>query len=175
MNTKGRRAVNALIDIALREQVGAVPLSAIAHRQHVSISYLEQLFAQLRVEGLVRSTRGPGGGYCLGREPAAITVADIVEAVETGTPRRPDDGDTVLGSEVWQQLKARMRAHLADISLAKLTAGKRATDDGSDVVPRRSGVEPRPQRLPFAASTPNSVFDLAKMMGMASQRQHDKG
>ena len=82
MSTKGRFAVNALIDLALREPAGPVALAAICARQQVSLSYLEQLFSRLRKNGLVESTRGPGGGYTLGRSAAAISVADIVSAVD---------------------------------------------------------------------------------------------
>ena len=67
MSTKGRFAVNALIDLALREPAGPVALAAICARQQVSLSYLEQLFSRLRKNGLVESTRGSGGGYTLGR------------------------------------------------------------------------------------------------------------
>lgn len=69
MSTKGRFAVNALIDLALREPAGPVALAAICARQQVSLSYLEQLFSRLRKNGLVESTRGPGGGYTLAAAP----------------------------------------------------------------------------------------------------------
>ncbi|HSQ70796.1 MAG TPA: Rrf2 family transcriptional regulator, partial [Rubrivivax sp.] len=82
MSTKGRFAVNALIDLALREPAGPVALAAICARQQISLSYLEQLFSRLRKNGLVESTRGPGGGYTLGRSAAEISVADIVSAVD---------------------------------------------------------------------------------------------
>ena len=87
MSTKGRFAVNALIDLALREAAGPVALATISARQQVSLSYLEQMFSRLRRVGIVESTRGPGGGYTLGREAALISVADIVAAVTT--PPRP--------------------------------------------------------------------------------------
>ena len=73
MSTKGRFAVNAMIDLALRERAGPVALAAICARQQISLSYLEQLFSRLRRQGLVESTRGPGGGYSLGRGAAEIT------------------------------------------------------------------------------------------------------
>ena len=82
ISTKGRFAVNAMVDLALRESAGPVALSTICARQRVSLSYLEQLFAGLRQAGLVQSTRGPGGGSTLGRAAAAISVADIVAAVD---------------------------------------------------------------------------------------------
>ena len=88
MSTKGRFAVNALIDLALREPAGPVALAAICARQQISLSYLEQLFSRLRRNGLVESTRGPGGGYTLGRSAAEITVADIVSGRRRTAGRR---------------------------------------------------------------------------------------
>ena len=82
LTTKGRFAVTAMIDLALRENGGPVALAAISQRQQISLSYLEQLFGKLRRHQLVESTRGPGGGYSLGRRSDEITVADIIVAVD---------------------------------------------------------------------------------------------
>lgn len=68
LSTKSRFAVTAMIDVALREKSGPVPLSDIAARHQISLSYLEQMFSRLRQHGLVESTRGPGGGYTLGHQ-----------------------------------------------------------------------------------------------------------
>ena len=68
LTTKGRFAVTAMIDLALRLNLGPVTLSAISQRQHISLSYLEQLFGKLRRNQLVASTRGPGGGYTLAKK-----------------------------------------------------------------------------------------------------------
>jgi Rrf2 family iron-sulfur cluster assembly transcriptional regulator len=78
LTTKGRFAVTAMIDLALRQNNGPVTLAAISQRQQISLSYLEQLFGKLRRNELVESTRGPGGGYSLGRKAGDITVADII-------------------------------------------------------------------------------------------------
>ena len=86
LTTKGRFAVTAMIDLALRSNAGPVALAAISQRQQISLSYLEQLFGKLRRHELVESTRGPGGGYSLGRAAAEITVADIIVAVDRGLP-----------------------------------------------------------------------------------------
>jgi Rrf2 family transcriptional regulator, iron-sulfur cluster assembly transcription factor len=83
LNTKGRYAVMAMVDIAKHVlHDGTVPLSLVAERQGISIAYLEQLFVKLRRVGLVESARGRSGGYKLGRDPSAISVADILRAVE---------------------------------------------------------------------------------------------
>ncbi len=67
LTTKGRFAVTAMIDLALRQHAGPVTLAGIAERQKISLSYLEQLFGKLRRNQLVSSVRGPGGGYCLAK------------------------------------------------------------------------------------------------------------
>ena len=121
MGTKGRLAVNALLDLALRESAGPVALLSISQRQQVSLSYLEQLFSRLRRHGLVESTRGPGGGYTLGRMAAQISVADIVTAVDEADEGEPCTGliDSV-SARLWRDLDAVMLAHLATISLHSL-------------------------------------------------------
>lgn len=82
LTTKGRFAVTAMIDLAMRQAEGPVTLSGISKRQKISLSYLEQLFGKLRRVQIVDSTRGPGGGYTLSREGERITVADIIKAVD---------------------------------------------------------------------------------------------
>jgi Rrf2 family protein len=84
LNTRGRYAVTAMADLAKFGAGGAVPLSAIAERQHISLAYLEQLFAKLRRAGLVESERGRAGGYRLGRPADGISVGEIMRAVEEG-------------------------------------------------------------------------------------------
>src|SRR5205085_11098767 len=82
--TKGRYAVMAMADLGRRESgpERAVALAEIAARQEISLSYLEQLFARLRRKGLVKSARGPGGGYRLARAAEATSIAEIVHAVD---------------------------------------------------------------------------------------------
>jgi Rrf2 family iron-sulfur cluster assembly transcriptional regulator len=82
LGTRGRYAVMALLDLALREKGGPVPLSDISDRQFISLSYLEQIFNKLRRHGIVRSVRGAGGGYHLNREKKHITIADVILAVD---------------------------------------------------------------------------------------------
>ena len=81
LTSKGRYAVTAILDIALNSNSGPVSLADISERQSISLSYLEQLFAKLRRDGLVKSVRGPGGGYRLGLPPSEISVAMIISAV----------------------------------------------------------------------------------------------
>ena len=82
LTTKGRFAVTAMIDVDRYQQGGPVSLAGISERQDISVAYLEQLFSKLRRGNLVKSIRGPGGGYVLARDAADITIADIVFAVD---------------------------------------------------------------------------------------------
>src|SRR3974390_2700328 len=117
LTTKGRFAVTAMIDLALRQNNGPVTLAAISQRQQISLSYLEQLFGKLRRHELVESTRGPGGGYSLGRRSEDITVADIIVAVDepidaTGRPgkenRMGDDAGGCMTHDLWASLNSKM-------------------------------------------------------------------
>ena len=82
LTTKGRFAVTAMMDLALRGGAGPVTLAEISARQRISLSYLEQLFGKLRRHGLVSSVRGPGGGYRLAKPTQEVAVADIILAVD---------------------------------------------------------------------------------------------
>src|SRR5262245_39000152 len=82
LTTKGRFAVTAMIDLALRQHDGPVTLAGISERQKISLSYLEQLFGKLRRHELVASVRGPGGGYCLAKAMESVSVAAIIHAVD---------------------------------------------------------------------------------------------
>ena len=165
LSTKSRFAVNALIDLALRADGGPVALAAIASRQQISLSYLEQLFARLKREGIVESTRGPGGGYTLGRPAAEVSLADIVNAVETGDPADPADGRGGLTRELWQRLDTVMLQHMAGIALADLVAEQRDRGVSVEARPARRAIAPRPVPRPIGLGVPNSVFALASAGG----------
>ena len=127
LTTKGRYAVTAMLDLALNEARGPIRLAAISERQGISLSYLEQLFAHLRRQGLVRSVRGPGGGYRLKRPAETISVAEVIAAVneDTDATRCGGKGDcheggTCLTHHLWMDLSDQIRAFLDGISLADL-------------------------------------------------------
>lgn len=127
LTTKGRYAVTAMLDLALHESSGPVSLADVAGRQEISLSYLEQLFARLRRAGLVKSVRGPGGGYLLGRAHAAIDVAQIIDAVnETYDTvgcqgwESCERGRMCLTQTLWYQLSGRIHSYLSAITLADL-------------------------------------------------------
>jgi Rrf2 family transcriptional regulator, iron-sulfur cluster assembly transcription factor len=129
LTTKGRFAVTAMVDLALRQNRGPVTLAAISERQHISLSYLEQLFGKLRRAALVSSVRGPGGGYNLAQPPAAITVADIVTAVDEpmdatqcGGKENCHDEKRCMTHDLWAALNEKMHEYLSSVSLADLVA-----------------------------------------------------
>ncbi len=127
LTTKGRYAVTAMLDLALYGDRGPISLADISSRQDISLSYLEQLFAKLRRRELVRSIRGPGGGYRLSRPGEEIFVAEIIDAVDervdaTGCSGQSDcqDGHTCLTHHLWSDLSEQIHHFLSDISLASL-------------------------------------------------------
>lgn len=129
LTTKGRYAVTAMLDLAINESRGPIRLAAISERQGISLSYLEQLFAHLRRQELVRSVRGPGGGYRLKRDAAAISVAEVIAAVNEDTDAtrcggRGDcrEGEICLTHHLWMDLSERIREFLDDITLADLVS-----------------------------------------------------
>lgn len=82
LSTKGRYAVMAIVEVARQGNSGPLPLADVACRLELSLAYLEQLFMKLRRNGLVRSVRGPGGGYVLGRDARAISIGEVMAAVD---------------------------------------------------------------------------------------------
>lgn len=171
LSTKGRFAVTAMIDVGLRQQAGPVSLSDIASRHQISMSYLEQLFSKLRHEGLVESTRGPGGGYTLTRAAAAISVADIIAAVEDNTreaeaqeqARSSDDSCALMTAELWASLNAKLLAHMQSISLHSLVEEQRARGVKVEGPAHKRGIYKRPDAQPKVVA-PNSVFALGSLM-----------
>ena len=138
LTTKGRFAVTAMIDLALRGGDGPVTLAGISERQNISLSYLEQLFGKLRRHHLVDSVRGPGGGYCLSRPSVQITVADIVRAVDEpldatqcGGYENCKDEERCMTHELWTTLNFKMYEYLESVTLAELVARQLKKVDGN--------------------------------------------
>ncbi len=134
LTTKGRFAVTAMLDLAMRNGNGPVTLAGISDRQKISLSYLEQLFGKLRRRALVESVRGPGGGYCLAKETSAITIADIIRAVDEpidatkcGGLGNCLDDHRCMTHELWTGLNKHIYSYLEAVSLAELVLQQRAT------------------------------------------------
>ncbi|MFZ0105373.1 MAG: Fe-S cluster assembly transcriptional regulator IscR [Thiobacillus sp.] len=131
LTTKGRFAVTAMLDLALRGGKNPVTLAGISERQDISLSYLEQLFSRLRRHELVESVRGPGGGYFLAKSPDAVSVADIIRAVDEpidatqcGGKENCHDDHRCLTHDLWTGLNAHIYDYLDSITLASLAARK---------------------------------------------------
>lgn len=155
LSTRGRYAVMAMVELAAREHGCTAPdgtgrarrqvsLAEIAQAQHLSLAYLEQLFGPLRRAGLVISTRGPGGGYRLGRSAREISISDIVDAVdEPIQATRCEEGGPgclaglrCLTHDLWAELGDQIRLFLQSVTLADVICGQVA---GRATAPRCAG------------------------------------
>lgn len=138
LTTKGRFAVTAMLDLALNEVDRPVTLAGISERQDISLSYLEQLFSRLRRNGLVKSVRGPGGGYRIAKPQHAISISDIITAVDEQIDATQCGGqENCMGDkrcmthELWTSLNVKILEYLSGVSLADLVASQR---EGKEIV-----------------------------------------
>lgn len=150
LTTKGRFAVTAMLDLAMHEAKDAadikpVTLAGISERQSISLSYLEQLFSRLRRQGLVKSIRGPGGGYKLAKTHAEISVADIISAVDEqidatqcGGQENCRDEGRCMTHDLWASLNDKILDYLAGVSLADMVASQNSGQKVS-ITPRNCG------------------------------------
>jgi Rrf2 family iron-sulfur cluster assembly transcriptional regulator len=154
LTTKGRFAVTAMMDLALRGSEGPVALAGVSERQKISLSYLEQLFGKLRRYKLVDSVRGPGGGYCIARPLEMVSVADIIRAVDEpldatqcGGRENCHDEHRCMTHDLWATLNGKMYEYLSSVTLADLIARQRqkeAAAGGASVIEDlRAGPHPR--------------------------------
>lgn len=117
ISSKSRYAVSAMIDLALHENGSALTIADIAKKQNISLSYLEQIFADLRKGGLVKGTRGPGGGYRLAIPSTTITISQVIDALgEKGAAYDLQAGG-YQPFAVWSKLSDRVFNYLKDITL----------------------------------------------------------
>lgn len=139
LTTKGRYAVTAMLDLAINHNQGPITLADISQRQGISLSYLEQLFSRLRRQGLVDSTRGPGGGYRLSRNADEIAIADVISAVDETVDatrcrgqKNCHDSRACLTHQLWTDLSEQIRDFLDGITLAQVL-DKRAKEVSKEV------------------------------------------
>jgi Rrf2 family iron-sulfur cluster assembly transcriptional regulator len=164
LTTKGRFAVTAMMDLAMRGDEGPVALASISERQKISLSYLEQLFGKLRRHKLVDSVRGPGGGYCIARPLELVPVADIIRAVDEqldatqcGGRENCHDEHRCMTHDLWTTLNTKMFDYLASVTLADLVLREKQKRGASASViedKRRLGPQPRGrvgQKVPAVA------------------------
>ena len=130
LNTQGRYALIALVDLTRRGNKERVSLSDIASKQNISLPYLEQLFVKLRKAGIVKSFRGSSGGYVMSLEPEVLRITDILKAVDQDldlaaeNKRIEDRKDATkeenLASKMWEQLSANMYVFLHQMRLSDI-------------------------------------------------------
>ena len=128
LSTKGRYAVMAMVDIAAHTEGKPIALADVAERQEISLSYLEQLFGKLRRGGLVKSVRGPGGGYLLAFAASDTIISDIILSVDEPikttrcTPGSPSgcksNKSRCLTHDLWEELGNKIHLYLNSVSLA---------------------------------------------------------
>lgn len=155
LSTKGRYSVMAMVDLATQPADKPVGLAAIAERQEIPLAYLEQIFARLKRAGVVKSVRGPGGGYRLARAAEELSIADIMLAADEPMKMTRCESQSHTGCmaaktrclthDLWEGLSAQIRLYLGSIMLA-------------DVCARRVQ-----QKFPRAHATPELMM-FAKMM-----------
>ncbi|HEU4708000.1 MAG TPA: Fe-S cluster assembly transcriptional regulator IscR [Methylophilaceae bacterium] len=138
LTTKGRFAVTAMLDLALQDEDKPVTLAGISERQGISLSYLEQLFSRLRRNGLVKSVRGPGGGYRVAKNTHDISVSEIIAAVDElidatqcGGKENCHDDRRCMTHDLWSSLNNKILEYLSGVSLADLVASQR---DGKKIL-----------------------------------------
>src|ERR1700693_1271818 len=127
LTTKGRFAVTAMIDVAMHGTDAPVTLAGVSERQKISLSYLEQLFGELRRHGLVASVRGPGGGYRRPRPAGAGSVADVIlavdepiDATQCGGKENCLDDRRCMTHELWAGLNSHIFSFLRSVTLEQL-------------------------------------------------------
>jgi Rrf2 family iron-sulfur cluster assembly transcriptional regulator len=152
LTTKGRFAVTAMVDLGLRHGSGPVTLAEISERQKISLSYLEQLFGKLRRKQIVESVRGPGGGYLLGKEMRALSVSEIIlavdepiDATQCGGKENCHDDQKCITHDLWAALNQRIFEYLGSVTLQQLVDNQRAKEAGvAPMHDMRPGVNKRP-------------------------------
>ena len=155
LSTKGRYAVMALVDLASQSDGRPVALADIAERQEISLSYLEQLFAKLRRGGLVRSVRGPGGGYLLARTADDTRVSDAILAVdEPIRATRCKSGSSqgcranksrCLTHDLWEELGNQIQVFLNSVSLADVCNRRVLRHSHAHIGEVHPASEPKPE------------------------------
>lgn len=129
LTTKGKFAVTALLDIAIYSEGSSTPITLynISERQSISLSYLEQLFVKLRKNNIVKSYKGPGGGYVLNKPSEQIAIAEIIKAVDEDMDARTcrgskncKDNGQCLTHDLWAGLTTELYNYLGKVTLKDL-------------------------------------------------------
>ena len=143
LTTKGRFAVTAMLDLAMSENSKPVTLAGISERQAISLSYLEQLFSRLRKQGLVKSVRGPGGGYRISRSHQEISISQIITAVDEqidatqcgGQENCQGEEGRCMTHDLWASLNNKILDYLSGISLADMVINQHTANTNKESNP----------------------------------------
>tara|TARA_X000001036_G_C20492982_1_gene730572 strand:- start:121 stop:576 length:456 start_codon:yes stop_codon:yes gene_type:complete len=131
LNTQGRYALIALVDLCSRNTLKNVSLSEISERQNISLPYLEQLFLKLRKAGIVKSFRGSSGGYAISKSPELLRITEVLKAVDQDLDlgsqknkilKQSKTKEEVLSNKMWEQLSANIYVFLHQMRLSDITA-----------------------------------------------------
>ena len=131
LNTQGRYALIALVDLSSRGTLIKISLSEISERQNISLPYLEQLFLKLRKAGIVKSFRGSSGGYAIAKSPDLLRLTEILKAVDqdldlgsekNSNVKQSKTQEEVLSNKMWEQLSANIYVFLHQMRLSDITA-----------------------------------------------------
>lgn len=142
ISTKGRYGLRALTDLAAHLEGEPVSLTSVAKRQNLSLNYLEQVFGTLRKAGIVKSIKGPQGGYLLTKAASEITVQEILEALEgkfsiVDADQEQSEMDAVeraIQDLVWSQIDERVNSFLSECTLSQLVEEYRQRKDGEGIM-----------------------------------------
>ena len=140
LTTKGRFAVTAMLDLALNEKGMPIKLAEISQRQSISLSYLEQLFGKLRKQGLVKSVRGPGGGYCIAKKHDNISIKNIIssvdeqiDATQCGGKENCNEGHQCITHDLWTNLNSKILDYLESTTLDELIKTQRNKSENQSI------------------------------------------
>lgn len=149
--------MTAMLDLAMHHDQGPVTLATISEEQGISLAYLEQLFARLRRAGLVDGVRGPGGGYCLSRQPGTISIADVITAIGEGIDttlcqgeENCQEGERCLTHELWDKLGKEIFNFMDSITLAGFLESQQGRQKNRQVKKgrlSRMGIEIQQKRM----------------------------
>ena len=158
LSTKGRYAVMAMVDLAQHSAGDPISLAEIAERQEISLSYLEQLFAMLRKGGLVKSVRGPGGGYLLAHDSGETRIADIIlavdepiDATQCGGKENCRDDQKCITHDLWAKLNDHILEYLRAVTLKQMVDGQQAKAAGVAQVQDMRDTVAKRDRTPVSA------------------------
>jgi Rrf2 family transcriptional regulator, iron-sulfur cluster assembly transcription factor len=168
LTTKGRFAVTAILDLALNESEKPVTLADISERQSISLSYLEQLFSRMRREGIVKSTRGPGGGYHIAKGYDQITVKSIIiavdeeiDATQCNGKENCHEGRRCITHDLWEAINHKILDYLESLTLANLVEAQNIETKAIKMPEPIKALEPQPTKTLEKEKQPESTRENA--------------